>query len=141
MFGLGAAVLAEMVVTACLGPEDDKETCDDPAEDVKKKEACDDPVELPEEGFATPTDMAEWLVAETANGLTAATRKLTPVVSDVLARIGIEDGALLSRMSGSGSTCFGLFADQASAVAAASRIAAAQPDWWVVPTTLRGTGF
>tara|TARA_B100001123_G_scaffold261141_1_gene290930 strand:- start:153 stop:1121 length:969 start_codon:yes stop_codon:yes gene_type:complete len=103
--------------------------------------AYDDPVELPEEGFATPADMAEWLVAETANGLTAATRKLTPVVSDVLTRIGIEDGALLSRMSGSGSTCFALFANQASAVAAASRIAAEQPDWWVMPTTLRGTGF
>ena len=103
--------------------------------------AYDDPVELPEEGFATPADMAEWLAGETTNGLTDATRKLTPVVSDVLTRIGIEDGVLLSRMSGSGSTCFGLFADQASAVAAASRIAAAQPDWWVMPTTLRGTGF
>jgi len=34
-------------------------------------------------------------------------------------------------MSGSGATCFGLAACEAEAQAAAGRIAAARPGWWV----------
>jgi 4-diphosphocytidyl-2-C-methyl-D-erythritol kinase len=34
-------------------------------------------------------------------------------------------------MSGSGATCFGLFAAAGPAEAAAARIHAAEPDWWV----------
>jgi len=40
-------------------------------------------------------------------------------------------------MSGSGATCFGLYPDAGAAQAAADRIAAAHPDWWVVATELR----
>ncbi len=43
-------------------------------------------------------------------------------------------GALMARMSGSGATCFGLFADTAQAEAAAARIAAARPGWFVAAT-------
>jgi 4-diphosphocytidyl-2-C-methyl-D-erythritol kinase len=38
---------------------------------------------------------------------------------------------MLARMSGSGATCFGLFADPLSANAAARALQAAQPGWWV----------
>jgi len=39
-------------------------------------------------------------------------------------------------MSGSGATCFALFADRAAAEAAARDLAAARPSWWVAPGVL-----
>jgi 4-diphosphocytidyl-2-C-methyl-D-erythritol kinase len=39
-------------------------------------------------------------------------------------------------MSGSGATCFGLFADPLSAAAAARAIRAAEPGWWVADAGL-----
>ena len=56
----------------------------------------------------------------------------------ILAAIAETGGCLLARMSGSGATCFGLFADAQAAARASRRIAAAQPDWWVVATRLSG---
>ena len=41
----------------------------------------------------------------------------------VLARLGATPDCLLARMSGSGGTCFGLFADEAAAAEAARAIA------------------
>jgi 4-diphosphocytidyl-2-C-methyl-D-erythritol kinase len=43
-------------------------------------------------------------------------------------------------MSGSGSTCFGIYPDQNAASAAQSRISASHPDWWVVATQTFGAG-
>jgi 4-diphosphocytidyl-2-C-methyl-D-erythritol kinase len=40
-------------------------------------------------------------------------------------------------MSGSGATCFALFADRRAAVRAARALARARPDWWVRATLLR----
>ena len=42
-----------------------------------------------------------------------------------------QPGCLMARMSGSGATCFGLFADPLSANAAARTLQAAHPGWWV----------
>jgi 4-diphosphocytidyl-2-C-methyl-D-erythritol kinase len=53
---------------------------------------------------------------------------IAPVISEVLAAL---DGAALARMSGSGATCFGLFASSEAAHDAQARIASAHPDWWV----------
>jgi len=39
-------------------------------------------------------------------------------------------------MSGSGATCFALFAEDRTAEAAAATIGAAQPGWWSVATRL-----
>ena len=39
-------------------------------------------------------------------------------------------GSLLARMSGSGATCFALFADRAAAEEARALVAAAEPRWW-----------
>ena len=39
-------------------------------------------------------------------------------------------GALIARMSGSGATCFALFADRAAALAAGQALARAEPGWW-----------
>ncbi|MBI5164465.1 MAG: 4-(cytidine 5'-diphospho)-2-C-methyl-D-erythritol kinase, partial [Magnetospirillum sp.] len=65
------------------------------------------------------------------NDLTAAAISLVPAVGVALADLQARAGCLLARMSGSGATCFGLFAGEAEARAAAGAVAAARPGWWV----------
>ena len=54
---------------------------------------------------------------------------LRPVIGEVLAALRTTPGCLLARMSGSGATCFGLFADAVAAAAAAEGVR--RPGWWV----------
>lgn len=77
--------------------------------------------------------LVEYLKAH-GNDLTGAAIACAPVVADVLRVLGELPGALLARMSGSGSTCFALFATGGEAAEAASRLGAAHKDWWVAPT-------
>jgi len=64
------------------------------------------------------------------NDLEKPAREIAPAIDEVLQAIS-HSGALRARMSGSGATCFGLFADDKSAEAAAAKIAEDHPDWWV----------
>ena len=64
------------------------------------------------------------------NDLTEAAIDLVPEIATVLARLGRLPGSLLARMSGSGATCFALFADRAAAEEARALVAAAEPRWW-----------
>ena len=64
------------------------------------------------------------------NDLTEAAIGLVPEIGLVLARLGRLPGSLLARMSGSGATCFALFADRAAAEEARALVAAAEPRWW-----------
>jgi 4-diphosphocytidyl-2-C-methyl-D-erythritol kinase len=59
---------------------------------------------------------------------------IQPVIADVLTALRDEPGCELARMSGSGATCFGLFATPRAASAAARSLARAQPSWWVKAT-------
>ncbi len=70
------------------------------------------------------------------NDLTQAAIARAPVVAEVLGALEALPVALLSRMSGSGSTCFALFATADEAHAAASQLSAAHQDWWVAPAVL-----
>ena len=65
------------------------------------------------------------------NDLEAPALALAPVIGQVKQAIGAQAGCYLARMSGSGATCFGLFADPLTAAAAASALRAAHPGWWV----------
>lgn len=65
------------------------------------------------------------------NDLEAPARALAPVIDEAQAALLESDGCLLARMSGSGATSFGLFADLGAAEAAAADIAAVHRDWWV----------
>ncbi len=76
------------------------------------------------------------LLAERGNDLADPAIGLVPEIAIVLAAIGSLDGCLLSRMSGSGATCFGLFDDVAAATRAAKVIARHNPAWWVAPGRL-----
>ena len=66
---------------------------------------------------------------EVRNDLEAPARLLAPGVSDALQIVSTSPGCLLARMSGSGATCFGLFAGPAAARAAAQTID--RDGWWV----------
>lgn len=72
------------------------------------------------------------VLAERCNDLTDAAIGLVPETRAVLDRLARLPGALLARMSGSGATCFALFADRAAALAAARALADAQPGWWSI---------
>lgn len=77
------------------------------------------------------------LLRERTNDLAAPAIGLVPEITDVLAALEAAEGCLLARMSGSGATCFGLFAAPAAAAAAAARIGRAHAEWWVVDSRLR----
>lgn len=70
------------------------------------------------------------LLALRRNDLTEAATALVPEIGAVLARLGRLRGSLLARMSGSGATCFALFADRDAAQNARAVLAAAEPRWW-----------
>ncbi|OLY48017.1 4-(cytidine 5'-diphospho)-2-C-methyl-D-erythritol kinase [Bartonella apis] len=67
---------------------------------------------------------------KTHNDLYECARSLTPELDDVL-EIFDENGALLSRMSGSGATCFGIFDNIKRAEEVARKIKSQKPDWFV----------
>ena len=71
------------------------------------------------------------LLAERRNDLTAAATRLVPEIGAVLDRLAALEGALLARMSGSGATCFALFAEETAAQAAVQLLARDEPQWWV----------
>lgn len=77
------------------------------------------------------------LIGPARNDLEAPALTVAPVIGEALAALRAQDGCRLARMSGSGATVFGIFADRGRAAAAARTIAAAMPGWWVAPTMLR----
>ena len=70
------------------------------------------------------------------NDLTEAALTLAPVIGEVLDALATAPDCLLARMSGSGATCFGLFEAEDAAGAAALRIVAGHPAWWVAAAAL-----
>jgi len=64
------------------------------------------------------------------NDLTEAALTLLPDIARVLECLARLPGALIARMSGSGATCFALFGDRATALAAGALLARAEPSWW-----------
>ncbi len=85
--------------------------------------------------FASPDAVIAYL-RTTGNDLEAPARAIAPVIGDVLDALASRDGVKLARMSGSGATCFGLFASEAVASEAARALKSAHPEWWVVATTV-----
>jgi 4-diphosphocytidyl-2-C-methyl-D-erythritol kinase len=80
-----------------------------------------------------PRDAADLarLLADRRNDLTDPARAIVPEIDDVLTALAGCSGALLVRMSGSGATCFALFADINAAHDAAARLRSANRGWWV----------
>lgn len=82
--------------------------------------------------LATVDQVARWL-ATTRNDMQDAALRICPAIGQALDALASEH-PLFARMSGSGATCFGLFASLTAAQQAAERIAADHPAWFVVAT-------
>ncbi|MFN4097579.1 MAG: 4-(cytidine 5'-diphospho)-2-C-methyl-D-erythritol kinase, partial [Sphingomonas sp.] len=61
---------------------------------------------------------------------------VAPEIADAVKWLEAQRGADLCRMSGSGATCFGTFADTPSCRAAAQRVERERPSWWCLETVL-----
>ncbi len=93
---------------------------------------------MPKAGRARDADFKAYLGADTINALEAPATSLVPEISDVLAALTSTPNARLTRMSGSGATCFALFDTLHEAEMAAKDLQADHPDWWTVSTMLGG---
>jgi 4-diphosphocytidyl-2-C-methyl-D-erythritol kinase len=71
------------------------------------------------------------------NDLEAPAAQLVPEIREVLAALRALDGVRVARLSGSGPTCFALFAGENDAARAGTRLAAEFPDWWIAVATLQ----
>ncbi|MEB8387960.1 4-(cytidine 5'-diphospho)-2-C-methyl-D-erythritol kinase [Rhodobacteraceae bacterium KMM 6894] len=89
--------------------------------------------DLPQ-GADTATLIA-WL-SDMRNDLQDAAIEAEPAIAQVFATLQVTPGCLLTRMSGSGGTCFGLYADAETAASAAGRLQESHPGWWVKATRL-----
>ncbi len=87
-------------------------------------------LELPAKGFTDLADLLRFL-EKTGNDLEAPALSLVPSIGEVLAALKASPGALFTRMSGSGATCFGIFPDDASAARAGATLKQQQSGWWV----------
>jgi 4-diphosphocytidyl-2-C-methyl-D-erythritol kinase len=65
------------------------------------------------------------------NMLEAAAYQQVPEILNATNALKAQKDCALARMTGSGATCFGLFAHEAAAQKAARVIAIENPDWWV----------
>lgn len=92
--------------------------------------------------FSSPVDgsiprdgkgLCEFLALQ-QNDLEVPAIELAPEIATVLQTLSGLEGCRLSRLSGSGATCFGLFDDEAAAAAARDAVSASDTDWWTQAT-------
>ena len=70
------------------------------------------------------------------NDLEAPAARLVPEIRGMLASLLALPGARIVRLSGSGPTCFALFASEDDARRAGARLAAEFPNWWIAAAAL-----
>ncbi len=73
------------------------------------------------------------VLKEHRNDLAGPAMALEPSIAATLVALENSPDCLLARLSGSGPTCFGVFADAQAAKTAADVISSGQPEWWVAP--------
>jgi len=85
---------------------------------------------------ALPLGSASHIAAAGRNDLTQPALSICPEIGEVLAELAAGD-SWLTRMSGSGATCFALYQDEAARDDAQRRIAQRRGDWWQLAGKLR----
>ncbi|MCP5086935.1 MAG: 4-(cytidine 5'-diphospho)-2-C-methyl-D-erythritol kinase [Rhodobacteraceae bacterium] len=88
-------------------------------------------------GLPSQKETVAWL-SQNRNDLEPAAIACAPTIGSVLDALRFN-GAELARMSGSGATCFGLYATEAAAQSAAVELQAVHPKWWVQATVFCGS--
>ena len=76
-----------------------------------------------------------WL-GDQRNDLEPPAMAMVPEVAAVVDAISATPHCQMARMSGSGATCFGLFANTKHASAAVERLQRTHPNWWAVSTKM-----
>ena len=95
-----------------------------------------EPLDAPQDATPPPDfgGSLEALIAYASargNDLEPAARRLAPEIGTVLSNLETLKGARLVRLSGSGATCFAVFATPREALRAAILLAEQAPDWWI----------
>lgn len=90
----------------------------------------DNPPLPPPEPMPDAAALAEYL-HRCRNDLEAPAMALVPLIAEVIAALSAQDGCLVARMSGSGATCFGLFATATKAERAVTVLQGRSPAWWI----------
>jgi 4-diphosphocytidyl-2-C-methyl-D-erythritol kinase len=85
---------------------------------------------------ALPAGDAWTIARDGRNDLAAPATRVAPVIGTVIDTLDGLAGAMLVRMSGSGATCFALFADAAARDAGGAAIRGHHPGWWCLETAL-----
>lgn len=106
-----------------------------PTSEIFRRLPSPDNAPLPD---APEGDVIGWLRA-TRNDLQAPAIAYAPQIGDCLDMLE-RSGAAFARMSGSGATCFGVFADEGAAARAAERMRAEKGSWFVVATQSHASG-
>src|SRR5690606_3033425 len=88
-----------------------------------------DPVMPSPSGFSNVAEFVRWL-RQSRNGLEDTARDCAPVIGHALQALAASPGCMFARMSGSGSTAFGIFPFHDAAEHAARVIRSAERDWW-----------
>lgn len=138
MFGIGERLEpAPALPPAWLVLVNPREALSTPAVFQARHGCFSDPAPL----TAPPPDAGELaaMLKQRRNDLTAAAIALCPAVSVALDHLARQPGCLLARMSGSGATCFGLFAEAPAATAAAQAMTTTHPLWWINSAPLLST--
>jgi len=84
----------------------------------------------------TLNDFLIWLNNNTNNDLQSSAVSIAPVILDVLGALEKQVGCQMSRMSGSGATCFGIFVCEKDAKNAEEKIKKEYSNWWVASGAL-----
>jgi 4-diphosphocytidyl-2-C-methyl-D-erythritol kinase len=88
-----------------------------------------EPADMPQ-GFEN-LDLLMRFLKTTNNDLHKAACESVPEIDNAINALRLQRGCALARMSGSGSSCFGLYEDGENAERAAAEILKSNPDWWV----------
>lgn len=80
--------------------------------------------------FASAWDLVAWMHLQ-RNDLEAPAMRRAPQIRAAVLALSLMPGCMLSRMSGSGATCFGMFETAEAATHAQTRLQARHPEWWV----------
>ena len=107
-----------------------------PTPDVFKKRAKPFTTAMPIKVAYDDIDSFVLELKKRSNDLTESACSLAPEIADTLEIISQQHGCLISRMSGSGATCFGLFANKEHAETAVRLIKSKESDWWAISTLL-----
>ncbi|MFO1241710.1 MAG: 4-(cytidine 5'-diphospho)-2-C-methyl-D-erythritol kinase [Rickettsiales bacterium] len=95
------------------------------------------------QSFDTPSafsEITDWLsyVKASRNTLQPFSVAREPIIKALLSAFAATEQCLLSRMSGSGATCFGLYEKEEAAREAERYLAASFPQFWLKTATLSG---